>query len=36
MVDNLITRIDPSDTAKVEMVAELVRRHVDLNAIWND
>ena len=36
MVDNLIARIDPSDTTKIEMVAELVRRHVDLNAVWRD
>ncbi|NLI73604.1 MAG: AAA family ATPase [Euryarchaeota archaeon] len=36
MVDKLITRIDPLDTSKIEMVAELVRRHVDLNAVWGD
>lgn len=36
MLDNLIARIDPSDTAKVELVADLVRRHVDLNKIWAD
>jgi hypothetical protein len=36
MVDKLIARIDPSDNAKIEMVAELVRRHVDLDAVWGD
>jgi BioD-like phosphotransacetylase family protein len=34
MVDGLIARIDPSDTTKVELVADLVRRHVDLGKIW--
>jgi BioD-like phosphotransacetylase family protein len=36
MFDNLIARIDPSDTAKVDMVAEMVRRHVDLEKVWGD
>jgi BioD-like phosphotransacetylase family protein len=36
MVDNLIARIDPSDTAKIDMVAEMVRRHVDLDKVWGD
>ena len=36
MFENLIARIDPSDTAKVDMVAEMVRRHVDLTKVWGD
>jgi BioD-like phosphotransacetylase family protein len=36
MVDRLIARIDPSDKTKVELVADLVRRHVDLDAVWGD
>lgn len=36
MFENLIARIDPSDTAKVDMVAEMVRRHVDLSKVWGD
>jgi len=36
MMDRLIARIDPSDTTKVELVADLVRRHVDLAKVWGD
>jgi len=36
MVDKLITRIDPSDTAKIELLADLVRRHVDVKELWSD
>ena len=36
MVDHLVARIDPNDDAKIELVADLVRRHVDVDAVWND
>ncbi|MFA5311856.1 MAG: DRTGG domain-containing protein [Methanomassiliicoccales archaeon] len=36
MVDNLIARIDPSDTAKIDLLSDLVRRHVDMDKVWGD
>lgn len=36
MVDSLIAKIDPDDTEKVELIADLVRRHVNTHAIWGD
>jgi uncharacterized protein len=36
MVDGLVARIDPTDTAKIELVADLIRRHVDVNKVWGD
>lgn len=36
MVENLIARIEPSDTTKIDLVADLIRRHVDLDAVWAD
>jgi BioD-like phosphotransacetylase family protein len=35
-VDRLIARIDPEDRDKIDRIAEIVRRHVDLDAIWKD
>ncbi|HVO77837.1 MAG TPA: AAA family ATPase [Methanomassiliicoccales archaeon] len=34
MIDHLIARIDPSDTAKVNKIKELVGLNVDLKALW--
>jgi uncharacterized protein len=36
MVDRLTARIDPTDINKVELVADLVRRHVDIDKIWSE
>ena len=36
LVDRLIARINPNDTEKIEHIADLVRRHVNLEAIWED
>jgi uncharacterized protein len=36
MVDRLIARIDPDDQAKIDRIAEMVRRHVDLEAVWRE
>jgi BioD-like phosphotransacetylase family protein len=36
MVDRLIARINPNDVDKIEHIADLVRRHVNLEAIWGD
>jgi hypothetical protein len=36
MFENLIACINPSNIAKVEMVAEMVRRHVDLTKVWGN
>ncbi|MDD1770328.1 MAG: AAA family ATPase [Methanomassiliicoccales archaeon] len=34
MIDHLIARIDPGDTAKVARIKELVGANVDLKALW--
>ena len=36
MIDRLIARIDPADEDKIQRIAEMVKRHVDLDAIWKD
>ena len=36
LVDRLIARIDPNDAEKIEHIADLVRRHVNLEAVWGD
>ncbi|MDW5563051.1 MAG: phosphotransacetylase family protein [Methanomassiliicoccus sp.] len=36
MVDRLIARIDPSDQDKIQRIADMVKRQVDLDAIWKD
>ena len=36
LVDRLIARINPNDTEKIEHIADLIRRHVNLEAIWED
>jgi BioD-like phosphotransacetylase family protein len=35
-VDRLIARIDPDDREKIDRIADMVRTHVDLDAIWKD
>ena len=34
IIDHLIARIDPEDSAKIAKVKKVVREHVDLEAIW--
>jgi BioD-like phosphotransacetylase family protein len=36
MVDRLIARIDPDDGEKIQRIADMVKRHVDLDAIWRE
>ena len=36
MVDHLIARIDPEDNAKLDRIAEVVRKHVDTDAVWTE
>lgn len=36
MIDHLIARIDPGDRSKIDRIAEVVKKHVDLDAIWSD
>ena len=35
IVDHLIARISPNDMNKIELVADLVHRYVDLSAVWS-
>ena len=34
VVDHLITRIDPKDQEKIELVTKAIKKNVDLDAIW--
>ena len=34
VIDHLITRIDPKDAVKIELVTKAVKNNVDLDAIW--
>lgn len=36
MIEHLIARIDPEDGAKISQIADVVKRHVDLDAVWGD
>ncbi len=36
MIEHLIARIDPQDDAKMAQIADVVKRHVDLGAVWGD
>jgi BioD-like phosphotransacetylase family protein len=36
MVDHLIARIDPDDPGKIDRIAQVVKRYVDLDAVWAD
>ncbi len=35
MIDHLIARIDPDDAGKIASIAQVVKQHVDLDAIWS-
>ena len=36
MVEHLIARIDPDDAGKIDRIAQVVKQHVDLDAVWAD
>jgi hypothetical protein len=36
MVDHLIARIDPDDNTKLDRIAQVVKKHVDIEAVWAD
>jgi BioD-like phosphotransacetylase family protein len=36
MIEHLIARIDPDDTGKIDRIAQVVKQHVDLDAVWAD
>ncbi len=36
MIDRLIARIDPDDEGKIQRIAEMVKRYVDLDAVWRE
>lgn len=36
MIDHLIARIDPDDEGKISLIADVVKRYVDLGTVWGE